>query len=208
MSKQATESTLSKINRLIGVDESYKAPDEIMKIISDSRTAKELFLRFMPEFDYDLSYEWFNSYFEDEHADRRNKKQDFTPKCVSALISDMLGSYRQTGIIYEPAAGTGSTIISHWYKETRKHRFPWDYNPNDYLYICEEISDRTIPFLLFNLLIRGINAVVIHGDSLCRNAKAVYTCCNLQGQYMCFSVLDKMPCNADVEKIFNIKFDF
>lgn len=33
MSKQVTESTLSKVNRLIGIDESYKAPERIMEII-------------------------------------------------------------------------------------------------------------------------------------------------------------------------------
>lgn len=43
MSKQATESMLSKINRLIGVDESYKAPEKIMEIISDKDRAGGVF---------------------------------------------------------------------------------------------------------------------------------------------------------------------
>lgn len=44
MSKQATESTLSKVNRLIGVDESYKAPEKIMEIISSKDLASKVFL--------------------------------------------------------------------------------------------------------------------------------------------------------------------
>lgn len=206
MSKPATESMLSKINRLIGVDESYKAPEKLMEIISDRDTAKEAFFRFLPDFDYNLTYEWFCDYFEDEHADRKKKKQDFTPRSVSNLMSEMLGNAPQHGIIYEPAAGTGSTIISHWYKESRKCKLPWEYNPDHYLYVCEELSDKTVPFLLFNLLIRGINAVVIHGNTLTRKAKAVYLCSNESGEYMCFSILKKLPHNVEVGNIFGVEF--
>lgn len=207
MSKQVIESTLTKINRLLGIDDSYKAPERIMNLISDKESAKQLFLDFMPEFDYDLSREWFSDYFEDEHANRKKLKQDFTPRCVSDLLSQMLGDKPQYGIIYEPAAGTGSTVISHWYKEQRKCRFPWDYNPDYYLYVCEELSDKTVPFLLFNLLIRGMNAVVIHGNTLTRKAKAVYLCSNERGDNMCFSILKKLPCNAKVENAFRVKFE-
>lgn len=206
MSKRAMENTLSKVNRLIGVDESYKAPEKIMEIISDEESAKEVFLKFLPEFDYELGHEWFNEYFEDEHADRKNKKQDFTPTCVSRLMSEMQGRQPQYGVIYEPAAGTGSTIISHWYKESRKHRFPWDYQPDNYLYLCEELSDKTIPFLLFNLLIRGMNAVVIHGNTLTRETKEVYHCDNVQNANMCFSKLRKLPHTKQVEELFCVKF--
>ena len=206
MSKQVTESTLSKINRLIGVDESYKAPEKVMNIISDKELARKVFLKFLTEFDYDLSYEWFNEYFEDEHADRKNRKQDFTPTSVSRLMSEMQGQQLQYGVIYEPAAGTGGTIISHWYKETRKHKFPWDYHPDYYLYMCEELSDKTIPFLLFNLLIRGMNAIVIHGNTLTRETKEVYHCDNTEDCLMCFSELKKFPHKKEVEDFFNVKF--
>ena len=206
MSKQATENMLSKVNRLIGVAESYKAPEKVMQEIQDAESAKTLFFRFLPEFGYDLSFEWFNGYFEDEHADRRNQKQDFTPTSVSALMSETLGNEPQYGVIYEPAAGTGSTIISHWHRETRKHRYPWDYQPDRYLYLCEELSDKTIPFLLFNILIRGMNAVVIHGNTLTREAKEIYHCDNKQNECMCFSELRKLPHTKYVEDLFNIRF--
>lgn len=197
---------MSKVNRLIGVDESYRAPDRIMEIISDSELAGEVFLRFLPEFDHDLSYEWFNEYFEDEHADRKTRKQDFTPASVSGLMSEMQGSQPQYGVIYEPAAGTGSTVIAHWYRETRKHRYPWDYRPDSYLYLCEELSDRTVPFLLFNILIRGMNALVIHGNTLTRETREVYHCDNRQNSLMCFSELRKLPHTKQVEELCNIKF--
>lgn len=206
MSKQATKDMLSKINALIGVDESYKAPERIMDIISDQELAKDTFLKFSTAFSYDLSYEWFHEYFEEEHADRKNKKQDFTPNCVSRLISEMQSDAPQYGVIYEPAAGTGSTIIAHWWTEVRKNRFPWDYHPDYYLYLCEEMSDRTIPFLLFNILIRGMNALVVHGNSLTREAKEVYHCDNKMDSFMSFSELRKMPHTKQVEELLNIKF--
>lgn len=200
------ENVMEKINGLIGVDESYKAPERVMQIISDKNTAKEVFLSFLKEFNYDLSYEWFNDYFEDEHADRKNNKQDFTPESVSKLIAETFGQTPQYGVIYEPAAGTGSTIISHWYKETRKHTFPWDYHPDNYLYICEELSDKTLPFLLFNILIRGMNAVVIHGNTLTREAKEVYHCDNKENQLMVFSELRILPHIDYVKELLNIRF--
>lgn len=206
MSKRVTESMLSKINGLLDIDESYKAPARVMEILCDKENARSVFANFMKAFDYDLSYEWFVKYFEDEHADRKNKKQDFTPTCVSNLMAEIQGHEPQYGVIYEPAAGTGSTIIAHWYKETRKHIFPWNYHPMDYCYLCEELSDKTVPFLLFNILIRGMHAVVIHGNTLTREAKEVYWCCNEQNQYMCYSELHIMPHTQEVEEYFNVKF--
>ena len=205
MSKQATENILSKVNRLIDVEESYQAPKKLMEIILDKGSAKNIFLKFSTEFQYDLSYDWFIEYCEDEHADRKKKKQDFTPQCISKLICEMQGN-SGSGLIYEPAAGTGSTIIPHWWGECKKCRYPWEYHPNNYLYWCEELSDRALPFLLFNILIRGMNAIVIHGNTLTREAKEVYYCTNQGDSFVCFSDLIKLPHINYVEVLCDIKF--
>lgn len=204
MSKQATKNMLSKVNEILGIDDSYKAPAKMMQLIKNPDTAEKIFFEFLKTFNYDLSYEWFNDYFEDEHADRKNKKQDFTPTSISRLMSEIL-SQNAIGIIYEPACGTGSTIIQHWYKEIRKQVI-WDYNPLNTLYYCEELSDKTIPFLLFNIMIRGMNAVVIHGDTLTRQAKNVYHCFNEKNDAMGFSDLFVLPKNKSTEMMFNIEF--
>lgn len=207
MSKKATESTLSKVNRLLSIDDSYKAPDRIMQILMGDREQREkIFAKFLEEFDYDLSYEWFYNYFQDEHADRKNKKQDFTPACLSRLITQMFGNGPQIGIIEEPAAGTGSTIISHWHIETRKCRFPWAYRPDDYLYILTELSDKTVPFLLFNLMIRGMNAIVKHGNALTKETKNVYWIYNEPNHYMCYSEIYVAEHSERIERMFDIKF--
>lgn len=49
----------------------------------------------------------------------------------------------------------------------------WNEN-HDGKFYCEEFSDRAMPFLLFNLMIRNVEAVVFHGDSLTRKAKHIY----------------------------------
>lgn len=206
MSKAAIKNMLLKINEILNISDSYKAPSKMMLIIKNDEVAKSYYFKFLEAFDYDMSYEWFTEYFEDEHADRKNNKQDFTPTSISKLMSEMFQKAPEKGIIYEPAAGTGSTIISHWYNERMKCAV-WNYNPLEYLYVCEELSDKTIPFLLFNLLIRGINAVVIHGNTLTREAKAIYHCFNEYNDPMGFSNLFELPKNEKTARIFDVKWD-
>ena len=195
MSKRATESTLSKVNRILRISDRYEAPAKVLEILQKPEERKEIFFQFMKEFDYDLSYEWFYNYFQDEHADRKNNHQDFTPVCVSNLMSEMLGcrSENDFTIIEEPAAGTGSTMIAHWYKTIRSHMFIWDYKPDDYLYKLTELSSKTVPFLLFNVMIRGMNALVIHGNSLTQEIENAYWVYNELNNPMGFSDLYIIP---------------
>lgn len=195
-SKQTTENTLSKVNRILGINESYKAPEAMMKALFDEENRKGMFLQFMEAFDYELDREWFYEYFEDEHADRKTKKQDFTPQSVSNLMAGILMATkvkeddRDYQVVEEPAAGCGSTIIQHW-NNTRKGHTPWDFRPDDYLYLLTEKASKTIPFLLFNLMIRGMNAIVIHGDALTQEMYAGYWIYNEQNTSMVFSDIYK-----------------
>lgn len=58
--------------------------------------------------------------------------------------------------------GTVGMLISNWVLKPAKY------------YCVEEYSDRAIPFLLFNLAIRNIDATVIQCDSLTREIKTTY----------------------------------
>lgn len=146
-----------KINQLLNITESYQAPSKTLEVmLSDSKN--DLFNKFL-EIEPNLSYEWFQGYFETEHADRKVKKQDFTPNSVSKLMSLLVGK-RDT--YFEAAAGTGGIAIQFWNE-----------NP-DAWFRLEELSDRSVPFLIFNMAIRGANGVVLHGDSLDRNFKGMY----------------------------------
>ncbi|MBB1080233.1 N-6 DNA methylase [Limosilactobacillus sp. STM2_1] len=150
--------SVETINNLIGIDESYKAPIKLQSILNDSNKRTELFNQFL-EKESDLSFDWFTDYFQEEHSDRKNKKQDFTPDGIVKLVSSLLGDFATNMDI---CAGTGGLTIKRWTK-----------NHNGKFY-CEEFSDRAMPFLLFNLMIRNVDAIVFHGDSLTRKTKHIY----------------------------------
>lgn len=150
--------TSDKINQLLGIDESYKASTVLMDILSDSQKRETLADQFINE-EQDLTFDWFTNYFQEEHSDRKNKKQDFTPDEVVQLVDKLSGDFNTNVDI---CAGTGGLTIKKWNR-----------NKSGYFY-CEEFSDRAIPFLLFNLMLRNVNGFIFHGDSLTRNVKHLY----------------------------------
>lgn len=150
--------TNDTINQLLGIDEAFHAPYRLMELIKD----KEAFERLMEsllEQESDLTFDWFTDYFQMEHSDRKNKKQDFTPDGVVTLVDQLLGPSDSNADI---CAGTGGLTIKRWVT-----------NPGASFY-CEEFSDRALPFLLLNLAIRNIDATVFHGNSLTRECKGAY----------------------------------
>ena len=104
---------------------------------------------------------------------------------------------------FEPTAGTGALLVDRWNNDRLKESI-FTYEPSHYFYEVEELSDACIPFLLFNILIRGMNAIVIHGNSLTRDIKQVYFCQNDKNDFMQFSSLNIMPHSDIVKHEFNI----
>lgn len=178
------------INQLLGITESYQAPQRMLELMLDNDKRPKLFEAFL-EHETDLSYEWFQSYFEDEHSDRKVKKQDFTPNSVSELLARLTG---QTDTYFESTAGTGGIMIKSWL-ENKDNKGRW--------YKVEELSDRSIPFLIFNMAIRGLNGVVLHGDSLTRKFKDVYFIRNMN--FEGFSEVIKMPHTDALKRELNIR---
>lgn len=190
--------TTNQIQTLLGIDEAFKAPNRLMDILFNKSDREDLFRQFL-KYEKDMSYEWFMNYFEEEQADRKNKKQDFTPQSISKMLSKLTNG----NSYFEVAAGTGSIMIQAW-QEQRLNESPFTYKPSNYWYHVEELSDRAIPFLLFNMLIRGMNGIVVHGDALSREIKNVYFIQNVSDDYMKFSDLNVMPRSEIAEKEFNV----
>lgn len=196
------EDAVKKINKLLGIRDSYQAPKRMMEIVmSDDR--EKYFKRFLEAFDYDVNYDWFHEYFQSEHAQRKDKKQDFTPQSISKVLSAIVGN--KNGNYYEPAAGTGGIIIQRWNDDRMTHS-PFDYEPQMYFYQAEELSDRTIPFLLFNMMIRGMNGCVVQCDVLTREAYGAWFIQNDKNDHMQFSSLNRLPYSEWTERELNIKF--
>ena len=193
-----------KINNLLNIKDSYQAPQRIMEILySDKETRDKVFMDFLNAFDMDVTYDWFHEYFQDEHADRKKHKQDFTPNSISQLLSTIVGE--GDGSYYEPAAGTGGILIQRW-NDDRMNHSPFDYEPKDYFYTAEELSDRTLPFLLFNMIIRGMNGLVVQCDVLTREAYGAWFVQNDDNNHLGFSSLNLLPYNEDIEEELNVEF--
>ncbi len=108
----------------------------------------------------DMQLDQFRDFFQEEGADRKKLKQDYTPDGVAELLARVSVSGKS---IADICAGTGSLTIQYL-----------NYHPDVEFVRCEEFSSKVIPFLLINLAIRKIDAEVIHGDSLTQERFAVY----------------------------------
>jgi type I restriction-modification system DNA methylase subunit len=195
----------NRINQILGINDSYQAPARLMEILYDKPRREALFMEFLEEFNYDVNYDWFYDYFQDEHADRKVKKQDFTPRCINELITQLVGDDYE-GTHYEPCAGTGGMTIAAWNRDRMKHS-PFDYKPSWYVYTCEELSDRALPFLLFNTMIRGMNAIIIHCDVLSRKSYGAFFVQNDYDDHLKFSSLNVMPYSEDVAKHLSVTWE-
>ena len=67
--------TNDQINQILGVNDSYKQPAKLLKLMLDEKTRVETFKKFF-ELETDMSFEWFQEAYEIEHAERKDKKQD------------------------------------------------------------------------------------------------------------------------------------
>jgi len=118
-------------------------------MIGGQTTAFEKYLPLCPDFETDYLQKIWQFY----EADRKEKKQDYTPACLGELLSAVIGN-SENGIVYDCCAGSGALTIQHWLKNKNTK------------FICEELDERIIPFLLFNLAVRNIEGYVIHGNAL------------------------------------------
>lgn len=176
----------------LGINDTRLIPEALMGVLFGDGTKRHLFYRAMLEAnDFAVEKEWFQPIYEAELSERGQKKQDFTPEAASllaAMITDT-GARRQK--ILEPTAGNGSMIIAKWWSLCRK-RAPFDYFPNDNPVECWELSDRSVPILLFNLSVRGIVGDVYHGDVIEQKVVAHYKLVNRLNDSLAFSEIIKI----------------
>lgn len=146
------------INNLLEIKESYELPDKLMTLLSDNHSMTMVFDKFM-EYDIDLTKDLFRDYFQEQHADRKGLKQDYTPDAICKIISKL---QNEKDTILDVCSGTGALSL-------------FSYNENNELSItCEEISQRSISTLLFNLAIRNIHGYVYRKDVLKNEILDVY----------------------------------
>lgn len=209
------------VNEILEIDDAFKAPTKMMELMLDPKKREETFKKFL-EIETDMSYEWFQEYFSDEQAERKSKKQDFTPTSVSNLVAQLVGKDKST--YYEPAAGTGAMLIAKWWNDRLKnplYKRPetdnqlikvltssvFTYDPRNYWYQVEELSDRAIPFLIFNMAIRGMNGSITQCDCLSRQATRAFFIRNDSDNYLGFSEVIELPKNQEVAELLNVNWE-
>lgn len=172
--------------QFFGVNDIMNLPKAVEAVIQrplDERN--EIYREFLQLNDYDMGRDWFQRVYEEEFSQRKNQGQDFTPIEATELCA-MLAGVETAHSVHEPTAGTGQMIISAWWTWARK-RIPWEAFPSLFPVTVWEILDRTIPFLLFNLSIRGIMGYVYHGDTLENTVKRKYILLNRTDDVLGFS---------------------
>ena len=172
--------------KFFGVDDIMNLPMAVEAVIQrplDERN--EIYREFLQLNNYDMGRDWFQRVYEEEFSQRKNQGQDFTPIEVTELCA-MLAGVETAHNIHEPTAGTGQMIISAWWMWA-KSRTPWEAFPSLFPITVWEILDRTIPFLLFNLSIRGIMGYVYNGDTLEQTVKRKYILLNRDDDALGFS---------------------
>ena len=92
-------------------------------------------------------------------SDRAEKMQDFTPPSIGRLVAELTGDAET---VYDLCAGSGSLSIQ------KRLTSP------DAEFICEELDERAIPFLLCNMAIRNMRGWVINRNALTLATAAVY----------------------------------
>lgn len=136
-----------KTLKLFEISNSDELGEKLMLALNDDNK-KKAFVELVNE---DLTNDWLQMIFQYYQADRKNKKQDYTPKSVSKLISELVG---KADIIIDLCAGTGALTIEKWNRN------------NEQKFELFEIDEKVIPYLLFNISIRNITAVVHRANIL------------------------------------------
>ncbi|GFO52289.1 hypothetical protein ikelab_15640 [Lactococcus garvieae] len=100
----------------------------------------------------DLSIDHIQKVYQYYLADRKEKKQDYTPKSLAKLMASL--AMPKDKKIIDMCAGSGALTIQAWNLD------------NNIVVECLEFDEAVIPFLLFNLQVRNIEGVVKQMDIL------------------------------------------
>lgn len=141
--KELTDRTLE----LFGVSEPSQLGPALLATCGDTDKLRQF--RYLV--DGDLSTDWMQKIYQYYLADRKEKKQDYTPASLAQFMGLLAGSSER---IVDMCAGSGALIIQKWSQ-----------SPNT-RFIALEIDDNVIPFLLFNLVLRNIRCRVFQMNAI------------------------------------------
>ena len=175
----------SQCCEIFGIRDIQNLPMVALSIVlGDKEKRDEVYHKLLKANNYDMGSDWFQKIYESEMSEGKRKGQHFTPPEIYRLLSEIAGNER--GMVHEPTAGTGGLIIGDWWRKSSLV-YPWRWKPWEHPYVAWELSDRALPLLLLNLSIRGIHAMVYHGDTLEATVFAKYYVNNVNNDALAFS---------------------
>ena len=215
-----TEDGQKTIAKLLHGDDLASTSEYLMGILFDKDKREHLFRQFL-EYETNVDYDWFNLYYSQEMTRVSKKTKSFySPPALGKLAKQLVDVARTDGDTeatkrnlgatnYDIGAGTGQLTVTAWDANRCKHS-PFSYKPSMYFYVAEELKQegkpsRSLPFLLFNYLIRGMDGVVIAGDSLTRSISQVYFIQQPEDNHLGFSSLNVMPRTSDTMEAFDVR---
>lgn len=215
-----TDEGQQTIAKLLHGDDLASTSEYLMHILFDKGKREQLFRQFLT-YETNVDYDWFNLYYSQEMTRISKKTKSFySPPALGKLAKQLVDVARTDGDTeatknnllathYDVGAGTGQLTVTAWDANRRKHS-PFSYKPSMYFYVAEELKQagkpsRALPFLLFNYLIRGMDGVVIAGDSLTRSISQVYFIQQPEDNHLGFSSLNVMPRTPDTMEAFDVR---
>ena len=141
--KKLTEKTLE----LFGAESPEQLGPALMAAINDPEKLRA----FKGLIEDDLSTDWLQKIYQYYLADRKEKKQDYTPVSLARFMGMLAGKGEN---IVDMCAGSGALIIQKW---AQNHNTK---------FTALEIDGSVIPFLLFNMVLRNIECDVFQMDIL------------------------------------------
>ena len=132
---------------LFGIHE----PDQLGEALMEACNDQDRLRAFREMVGGELGVDWLQKIYQYNLADRKEKKQDFTPPSLARFMGMLAG---QSSHVVDMCAGSGALIIQKW-KEDPGVSFT-----------AVEADEGVIPFLLFNLALRNIRCIVYQADAL------------------------------------------
>lgn len=202
---------------IAGVTQHSEFEKYLKKIVLKPKERERFFKALLDVDCHCVQQDTFKQYFEEYAAERKSNMQDYTPDEVSNLlvrltnqnsqhVDDIKTLSKPINGSYNAAdftAGTGSLLIQKWWDDMTNEA-PWTYVPHRYFYFAQEFADNVIPYLLLNLALRGMNCIVMHGDTLTGETKQIYLVENSKDDFLQFSDINVMPHNKTVADEFHV----
>lgn len=147
-----------KIFSILDITQVNEIKEKLMTCVRN--VDEKIYSDFVEMFNGDLSVDFLQPVYQYYLSDRKEKKQDYTPKCLAALVGRLVG---KADVITDMCAGSGALTIQRWNKNHNQK------------FILYEIDENVIPFLLFNMALRNIECTVYHADVLQQQVFQIFT---------------------------------